>query len=239
MEVDEGGRVPGKADELPLPRAHLPQPRALLPRPPRAAVGTRRGVPLERSGVLHGLLRARGFTQDDSHTFCRRDQVGDGARPAPRLRPHMAAPFRVRGVRGGPLHPRPGQGDGRRRALGRGDRRPARLLDAGGVPYRVAEGEAAFYGPKIDVHVKDAIGRRWQMSTIQLDFFFPERFDLEYATSDNRQERAGDDPLCQGGLVGEVRRRAGRALRGGFPDVVGTGAGDSGPGGRPTSWSTP
>jgi threonyl-tRNA synthetase len=143
----------------------------------------------ERSGVVHGLLRARGFTQDDSHTFCRRDQLAD------ELRLHLE--FVLTWLRDfgfeefeadlSTRNPDKWMGD-----LEMWDEATVLLgeaLEASGLEYRVAEGEAAFYGPKIDVHIKDAIGRRWQMSTIQLDFALPERFDLEYITTDNTAAR--------------------------------------------------
>jgi threonyl-tRNA synthetase len=143
----------------------------------------------ERSGVVHGLLRARGFTQDDSHTFCRRDQLAD------ELRLHLE--FVLTWLRDfgfeefeadlSTRNPDKWMGD-----LDMWDEATVLLgeaLEASGLEYRVAEGEAAFYGPKIDVHIKDAIGRRWQMSTIQLDFALPERFDLEYITTDNTAAR--------------------------------------------------
>ncbi len=143
----------------------------------------------ELSGVVHGLLRARGFTQDDSHTFCRRDQLGD------ELGMHLEFVLRLLRDFGfedyeAELATRPGDkwvGELELWDLATDSLRQA--LEAAEVPYDVAEGEGAFYGPKIDVHVKDAIGRRWQMSTIQVDFSLPERFDLEYNDANNERER--------------------------------------------------
>ena len=189
MEVDEGAEYRVKPMNCPfhvlIYRSHGHSYRDLPVRLSELGAVYRR----ERSGVLHGLLRARGFTQDDSHTFCRRDQVGE------ELDLHLE--FVLTWLRHfgfqefeadlSTRDPDKSMGD-----LALWEEATAALrasLDAGGVPYRVADGEAAFYGPKIDVHVKDAIGRRWQMSTIQLDFFFPERFDLTYAASENQQER--------------------------------------------------
>ena len=143
----------------------------------------------ERSGVIHGLLRARGFTQDDSHTFCTRDQV------APELLLHLDFVLQLLRDFGfeefeAELATRPedkwvGEPDLWELA----ERSLADALATVGVPHQVAEGEGAFYGPKIDVHVRDAIGRRWQMSTIQVDFSLPERFGLEYATRADTRER--------------------------------------------------
>ncbi len=143
----------------------------------------------ERSGVVHGMLRARGFTQDDSHTFCRRDQLAD------ELVMHLD--FVLTWLRDfgftefeadlSTRDPDKAMGE-----VEQWDEATALLresLDRSGLSYRVADGEAAFYGPKIDVHIKDAIGRRWQMSTIQVDFNLPERFELEYAGSGNTAER--------------------------------------------------
>jgi threonyl-tRNA synthetase len=141
----------------------------------------------ERSGVLHGMMRARGFTQDDSHTFCRRDQLGD------ELDLHLQFVLAWLGDFGfedfeAELSTRPSDGIGELELWEWAEGLLAGALDKSGVPYRVAEGEGAFYGPKIDVHIKDAIGRKWQMSTIQLDFNMPARFQLEYNSAANLAE---------------------------------------------------
>jgi threonyl-tRNA synthetase len=142
----------------------------------------------EKSGVVHGLLRARGFTQDDSHTFCTEDQL------ASELDLHLD--FVLTWLRDfgftefdADLSTQPEKSVGEQSRWEFSQRALADSLVAKGVEYRVAEGEGAFYGPKIDVHVKDAIGRRWQLSTIQLDFTLPERFELEYTASGNVAER--------------------------------------------------
>ncbi len=143
----------------------------------------------ERSGVLHGLLRVRGLTMDDSHTFCTREQVAE------ELARHLDFVLTLLGEFGftdfeADLSTRPEEkwvGE-----LELWDIATEALRDAlvkAEVPFQVAEGEGAFYGPKIDVHIRDAIGRRWQMSTIQVDFSMPERFELEYATSGNDRQR--------------------------------------------------
>ncbi len=133
----------------------------------------------ERSGVLHGLLRSRSITQDDSHIFCRPDQVVDELVACVDFFRDLYSNFGL-----GPdridFSTRPDKKvgsedlwdlaeDGIREALGRAN-----------LEYEVAEGEGAFYGPKIDIHVRDAIGRMWQMCTIQVDLNLPERFELEY-----------------------------------------------------------
>jgi threonyl-tRNA synthetase len=142
----------------------------------------------ERSGVVHGTLRARGFTQDDSHTFCTRDQL------ASELAMHLD--FVMRWLRDfgftefeADLSTRPDKYVGELDQWEQAEKALADALEKAGQPYRLAEGEGAFYGPKIDVHVKDAIGRRWQMSTVQVDFNNPNRFELEYIGSSNSAER--------------------------------------------------
>ncbi len=142
----------------------------------------------EKSGVVHGLLRARGFTQDDSHTFCTAEQLPS------ELDRHLD--FVLTWLRDfgftefeADLSTQPAKSVGEQSRWEVSEKALADSLDQKGVRYRIAEGEGAFYGPKIDVHVKDAIGRRWQVSTIQLDFTLPERFGLEYTASGNVQER--------------------------------------------------
>ena len=143
----------------------------------------------ERSGVVHGLLRARGFTQDDSHTFCTVDQVPS------ELQLHLdfvLELFRDFGFEGFEADLSTRNDDKWMGALEMWDLATEALesaLAAVGVPCEIAVGEAAFYGPKIDVHIRDAIGRRWQMATIQLDFSLPDRFDLKYTTSENDKAR--------------------------------------------------
>ena len=143
----------------------------------------------ERSGVVHGLLRARGFTQDDSHTFCTRDQVPS------ELRLHLDFVLQLLRDFGfeefqAELATRPEEKwVGEPELWELAERSLADALARAGIPHRIAPGEGAFYGPKIDVHVNDAIGRRWQMSTIQVDFSLPERFGLEYVTSGDTRER--------------------------------------------------
>ncbi len=138
----------------------------------------------ERSGVVHGALRARGFTQDDSHTFCTRQQL-----PA-ELDMHLL--FVLSWLKDfgftefeADLSTRPDKFVGDPMLWEVAEKALLQSLEKGGISYRIAEGEGAFYGPKIDVHVRDAIGRRWQMSTTQVDFALPENFGLEYASSDN------------------------------------------------------
>ncbi|HXV71899.1 MAG TPA: threonine--tRNA ligase [Acidimicrobiia bacterium] len=142
----------------------------------------------EQSGVIHGLLRARGFTQDDSHTFCTEDQVQG------ELEHHID--FVVTWLRNfgfddfqAELSTKPDKAIGEPRRWEVTEKALARALEAKNVRYRIADGEGAFYGPKIDFHIKDAIGRLWQCSTIQLDFNLPDRFELEYTGAGNFSEK--------------------------------------------------
>jgi threonyl-tRNA synthetase len=142
----------------------------------------------EKSGVVHGLTRARGFTQDDSHIFCTPDQLhGELASlldfVVGLLRDYGLTDFEAE------LSTRPDKFVGE---IAEWDKAEAALkyaLDKSGLPYVVAEGEGAFYAPKIDVHVRDAIGRRWQLSTLQVDFQEPGRFGIEYQAADGTRQR--------------------------------------------------
>jgi threonyl-tRNA synthetase len=142
----------------------------------------------ERSGVLHGLLRARGFTQDDSHIFCAPEQLGD------ELASLLAFVLKVLRAFGfeefeAELATRPEKFVGEPEEWDEATDALRLALESNAIPYAVAEGEGAFYAPKIDVHIRDAIGRRWQLSTLQVDFQFPPRFDLEYTAADNARHR--------------------------------------------------
>jgi threonyl-tRNA synthetase len=142
----------------------------------------------EKSGVVHGLLRARGFTQDDSHIFCTSEQLQD------ELVSLLAFVLRLLRTFGfgefeAELATRPDKFVGEAADWDEAEAALRHALEATKLPYVVAEGEGAFYAPKIDVHIRDAIGRRWQMSTLQVDFQLPPRFDLEYVGADNQRHR--------------------------------------------------
>ena len=142
----------------------------------------------EMSGVVHGLLRARGFTQDDSHIFCTAEQLGD------ELTSLLAFVLRLLRDYGfddfeAELATRPDKFVGEAEDWERAEAALREAVESSGIPYVVAEGEGAFYAPKIDVHVRDAIGRRWQLSTLQVDLQLPPRFDLEYVGADNQRHR--------------------------------------------------
>ena len=143
----------------------------------------------ERSGVIHGLLRARGFTQDDSHTFCSRDQVADELQRLLEFVLNLLRDFGFDDFEAD-LSTKPDEKwVGELDLWELAEKSLEEALVAAEIPYRVAAGEGAFYGPKIDVHIRDAIGRRWQMSTIQVDFALPERFGLEFTTPEDTRER--------------------------------------------------
>jgi threonyl-tRNA synthetase len=157
----------------------------------------------ERSGVLHGLLRTRGFTQDDSHIYCAPSQI------VPELTSLLAFVLRVLRTFGferfeAELSTRPeGKSVGSDQDWERATEALHEALRESGLPYTVAEGEGAFYGPKIDVHLHDAIGRRWQLSTLQVDFNHPIRFDLTYVGEDNERHRP---IMIHRALFGSVER---------------------------------
>ncbi len=157
----------------------------------------------ELSGAIHGLLRSRGFTQDDSHIFATRDQVPDELAS---LLDFVLSVLRAFGFDEfqAKLSTRPEEksvGDDALWDLATEGLRDA--LEGAGLDYAVDEGGGAFYGPKIDVDVRDAIGRTWQLSTIQLDFTLPERFDLHYIGPDGQRHRP---VMIHRALFGSVER---------------------------------
>ncbi len=156
----------------------------------------------ERSGVVHGLLRARGFTQDDSHIFCAVDQIGAELQ---NLLDFVLMVLRDFGFEEfeAELSTRPEKYVGEIELWDLATAALAKSLETAGLSYDIAEGEGAFYGPKIDVHIKDAIGRKWQLSTIQVDFSTPERFEIEYTSAENTRERP---VMIHRALFGSVER---------------------------------
>jgi threonyl-tRNA synthetase len=146
----------------------------------------------ERSGVLHGLMRVRGFTQDDAHIICRPDQIENEIRGCLDLALHLLSSFGFReyeialSVRD-PERKEKYIGDGAMWEVAEGSL--VNALEQRNLPHKRMEGEAVFYGPKIDIHIKDALGRLWQCTTIQFDFNLPERFDMTYVGSDGQEHR--------------------------------------------------
>jgi threonyl-tRNA synthetase len=142
----------------------------------------------ERSGVLHGLLRVRGFTQDDAHHFCRRDQVEDELKFALNFSLDVLRAFGFQEFTAY-LSTRPDKAIGADEDWTQAEAVLKAALEDARLDYKVDEGGGAFYGPKIDVKVKDALRREWQLSTIQFDFNLPERFDLTYVAEDGKHYR--------------------------------------------------
>jgi len=142
----------------------------------------------ERSGVLHGLLRVRGFTQDDAHIFCRPDQLNEEIKKTIDFAFDMLKKFGFENYEVY-LSTRPDKAVGSQENWKNATEALEAALKAKGIEYKIDPGAGVFYGPKIDVKIKDAIGRLWQGPTIQADFNLPERFDLTYAGEDGQKHR--------------------------------------------------
>ena len=140
----------------------------------------------EMSGVVHGLLRARGFTQDDAHIFCTKDQVVDEVVAILELVDHIMDTFGF--TYEAEISTRPDKSIGTDDMWEHATNSLMEACKQRGLAYEINEGDGAFYGPKIDIKVKDAIGRTWQCSTVQIDFNMPMRFGLTYRTEDNTEE---------------------------------------------------
>ena len=141
----------------------------------------------EMSGVVHGLLRARGFTQDDAHVFCTREQVVDEVVAILDLVDHIMSTFGFQYE--AEISTRPDKSIGTDDMWEYATDALKQACERHDLAYDINEGDGAFYGPKIDIKVKDAIGRTWQCSTVQIDFNMPERFDLTYRAQDNTEQR--------------------------------------------------
>ena len=159
----------------------------------------------ERSGVLHGLLRARSFTQDDSHIFCREDQVVDEMLGVLDFVRALYATVGL-GMDRINLSTRPDKYAGTVEDWERAEEAIRTALNRDGVDFVVDEGAGTFYGPKIDIDVRDAIGRYWQVATIQVDFQLPDRFDLEYVNENGERVRP---VMIHRALYGSVERFTG------------------------------
>ena len=142
----------------------------------------------ERSGVLHGLMRVRGFTQDDAHIFCRPDQVEDEIGGVLDLTFELLEAFGFSDYSIS-LSTRPEKAVGEQELWEHATQSLRRALEGRNLPYDMDEGGGAFYGPKIDIKIKDALGRDWQCTTVQFDFNLPERFDLVYQDSEGGRSR--------------------------------------------------
>jgi threonyl-tRNA synthetase len=169
----------------------------------------------EKSGVLHGLLRVRGFTQDDAHIICRPDQIDAEVKGV------MAFVRDVAGIFGFDytmeLSTRPAKSIGSDSDWELATRALRSALEDSGEPFEINEGDGAFYGPKIDVKLKDALDREWQCATIQCDFTLPERFDLTYTGQDGEKHRP---VMLHRVIVGSIERFIGVLIEhyaGSFP----------------------
>ena len=159
----------------------------------------------EKTGVLHGLLRARGFTQDDAHIFCTFDQINTEVNNLLRFSIALLKSFGFKNIEAD-LSTKPDKAIGNDEDWNIATRSLEVALEDEGIDFVIAEGEGAFYGPKIDLHVKDAIGRRWQLSTIQIDFAQPDNFDLEYVSTKNSKDRP---VMIHRALLGSIERFTG------------------------------
>ncbi len=171
----------------------------------------------EREGVLHGLLRVRSFTQDDAHVFCTEDQIEDEVADICEAIDALYARFGFDQVEV-ELSTRPKKSMGTDEQWEKAEAMLAGALDRQGREYKVNPGDGAFYGPKIDFHVTDALGRSWQLGTCQLDFQMPERFDLTYTDRNDEQVRP---VMIHRALLGSMERFAGILIEhyaGRFPD---------------------
>jgi threonyl-tRNA synthetase len=172
----------------------------------------------ERSGTLHGLLRVRGFTIDDAHIICRPDQIDDELRRVYAFSMDMLEAF---GFEEFDIYlatrPHEGKAVGEPERWKQAEAALRAALDARGLPYNVDEGGGAFYGPKIDIKVKDLLGRSWQCTTIQFDFNLPDRFDMNYIGEDGEKQRPY---VVHRALLGSIERFIGCLIEhyaGAFP----------------------
>ena len=171
----------------------------------------------ERSGVLHGLMRVRGFTQDDAHLFCRPDQMPKEIDRVLQFSLNILRAFGFQDFQAYLSTRNPNKAAGAAEDWLAPTEALRQSLERAEVPYQVDEGEATFYGPKIDLKVKDALGREWQLTTIQFDFTLPERFDLTYVGEDGQEHRPY---MIHRALLGSMERFMGVLIEhycGAFP----------------------
>jgi threonyl-tRNA synthetase len=156
----------------------------------------------EKAGALHGLLRVRGFTQDDAHLFVTPDQMGEEILEVLRFSLSMLRAFGFEEINAY-LSTKPEKSVGEQEKWDDATEALRKAIEAEGLPYEVDEGGGAFYGPKIDLKIKDAIGREWQLSTVQFDFNEPERFDLTFVDRDGVEKRPY---MIHRALLGSIER---------------------------------
>ncbi len=170
----------------------------------------------ERAGALHGLLRVRGFTQDDAHIFCRPDQLADEIVNILDLNLHILRSFGFAEY-DVYLSTRPEKSVGSDENWERATEALKFALEQKGLDYEIDPGEGVFYGPKIDIKIKDKLGRSWQCSTVQVDFNLPDRFNLEYVGADNAMHQP---IMIHRALMGSLERFIGVLIEhyaGAFP----------------------
>jgi threonyl-tRNA synthetase len=173
----------------------------------------------ERSGVLHGLLRVRGFTQDDAHIFCTPAQMESEILEVLRFSLWIWKVFGFKEIKAY-LATKPAESVGEQSRWDAALESLRKAVDAEGLAYEIDEGGGAFYGPKIDFKVKDAIGREWQMTTIQFDFNEPERFDMSFVDADGQHKRPY---MIHRALLGSLERFFGILIEhfgGAFPPWI-------------------
>jgi len=156
----------------------------------------------ERSGTLHGLMRVRGFTQDDAHIFCTPEQVEGEILTVLRFSLDMIRAFGFTEFKAY-LSTRPEKSVGEQEKWDTATESLRKAIDEIGLEYEVDEGGGAFYGPKIDLKLRDAVGREWQLSTIQFDFNLPERFDMNFVDRDGKEKRPY---MVHRALLGSIER---------------------------------
>jgi threonyl-tRNA synthetase len=156
----------------------------------------------ERSGVLHGLMRVRGFTQDDAHIICTPEQIESEIAEVLRFSLSMWKTLGFKDIKAY-LATKPEGSVGEQSRWDQALESLRKAVDSEGLAYEMDEGGGAFYGPKIDLKIKDAIGREWQMTTIQFDFNLPERFDMTYTDSDGQSKRPY---MVHRALLGSIER---------------------------------
>ncbi|HUV92079.1 MAG TPA: threonine--tRNA ligase [Anaerolineales bacterium] len=171
----------------------------------------------ERSGVLHGLLRVRGFTQDDAHLFCRPDQMPQEIDRVLQFSLNLLRAFGFKDFQAYLATRNPEKSAGKPEDWKAPTEALIQALDRAEIPYQIDEGEAVFYGPKIDLKIKDALGREWQLSTIQFDFILPEHFNMTYVGEDGQEHRPY---MIHRALLGSMERFMGVLIEhygGAFP----------------------
>jgi len=156
----------------------------------------------EKDGVRHGLFRVRGFTQDDAHIFCTPEQIVQEIRDTVNFAKSMLGRFGFHDIQAY-LSTKPAKAVGEAERWETATQSLRDALDAEGMTYEVDEGGGAFYGPKIDMKIKDALGRPWQLGTVQFDFNLPERFDLTYVGDDGKEHRPY---MVHRALLGSIER---------------------------------